>query len=175
MASSEANFGVGVLWSSWPPPNFSHMSLRNAPNKDSSKDTYCTSLHSQTSSYPLHYKVTQAIGRPHGLEVAWRGLSQQIILGSLHCVITQPRRSVFRPVDCRAKIGQGWGRLSLQWVEGFDIGSARLKCFVVKGSLVPVNFAVVSPYPVTPCLTGQIPILLGQPLGPPLRVVHSHV
>lgn len=99
------------------------------PNKDSNEATYCTSLHSQTSAYPLQYMVTQATGRALGLEAGWRGLSQQIILGSLHCVITQPCLSVLRPGDCRAGIGQGRGGLCLQRVEGFDIDPARLKCF----------------------------------------------
>lgn len=134
------------------------------PNKDSNEATYCTSLHSQTSAYPLHYTVTQAIGRAHGLEVAWRGLSQQIILGSLHCVITQPCHSVFRPVDCRAKIGQDRGGLSLSSeLRALTLTRPVWSVFVVKGSFAPVSLAA----PSTPSFTGPNPIsTLALILGP---------
>lgn len=87
-------------------------SLRNAravPNKEA---PYCSSLYGQSIT------LQRNTSRPHGPEAAAASAARAFLSRSFlahYCVITQPRHSVFRPVDCRLPLG--WAGVGSNFIE----------------------------------------------------------
>lgn len=105
-------------------------------------------LHTVPHYTPLHPTVTQARGRAHG---GCPGLSQQIIFGLLHCVITRPPALYLGLLDCRAEI-MGRAEVGSPSSGSEGRGPPRLTPSGILHSLIP------HPLPLKSTAAGGVPL-----------------